>query len=253
MAIRRSTAVRRAGFARAQAVAKRLGIGLKEARRASGLTQGQLGDRAGVSQSEVARLESGRGWNAGVDTWAACAAAAGTQLAGFLERAPGAELPRDIEHLRRQDLVIRESAPGAWQPLPEALIPDGTPYPRSIDVHLTRKRRREIAVVEIWDLITDGGAAMRGLEGKVQAIRARMGPGWNVQGLLVVRGTRRNRDLIRGLAPLFAARYPASSDAWLRALRDPDAPLPAAGGLAWTDVHGDRLLAARPRPASCSP
>ena len=52
---------------------------------------------------------------------------------------------------------------------------------------------------------------------------------------------------MRSLAPLFAARYPASSDAWLRALRDPDAPLPPAGGFAWTDVAGTRLIAARPR------
>ena len=88
---------------------------------------------------------------------------------------------------------------------------------------------------------------MRGLEGKVQTVRERLGPAWNVQGLLLVRGTRRNRDLVGDLAPLFAARYPASSDAWLRALRNPEAPLPTEGGLAWTDVAGTRLIAARLR------
>jgi transcriptional regulator with XRE-family HTH domain len=240
----------RVGVARSHAVAKRLGIGLRDARLAAGLTQRELGMRAGVSQPEVSRLEAGHGWDAGIDTWAACAAGAGTQLAAFLERVPGADLPRDIEHLRRQNLVVREAAPGGWHPLPEALLPDGTAHPRSIDIHLVRERRREAAVVEIWDLILDGGAAIRGLEIKVATIRARLGPGWNVQGLLLVRGTRRNRDLIRGLAHLFAARYPASSDAWLRALRDPDAPLPTDGGLAWTDVGGTRLLAARIRPRS---
>jgi transcriptional regulator with XRE-family HTH domain len=234
---RRASPSRRAGIERAHGVAKRLGIGLREARLAVGLTQARLGDRAGVSQSQVARLEGGRGWNASIETWAACAAATGTQLAAFLERAPGADLPRDMEHLRRQNLVVRESRPGGWMPLPEALLPDGTPHPRSIDVHLTRERRREIAVVEVWDLILDGGAAMRGLEGKVQTLRQRMGPAWNVQGLLLVRGTRRNRALVRELAPLFAARYPASSDAWLGALRNPDVPLPHDGAMAWTDVR----------------
>jgi transcriptional regulator with XRE-family HTH domain len=235
----------RSGSERSRVVAKRLGIGLKDARLVAGLTQRQLADRAGVSQPEIARLEAGDGRGTGVETWARCAAAAGTQLAAFLEAAPGASLPRDIEHLRRQNLVIRMSAPGGWHPLPEDLIPDGTRHPRSIDVNLVRAVRRECAVVEIWDLILDGGGAMRGLEGKVLAVRERLGSGWNVQGLLLVRGTQRNRRLIRELAPLFAARYPASSAAWLRALADLEAPLPAAGALAWTDVAGARLMAAR--------
>jgi transcriptional regulator with XRE-family HTH domain len=234
-------------MARAQKVAKRLGVSLRDARQAAGLTQRQLADRAGVSQPEIVRLEAGDGWDTGIDTWAACAAGTGTQVAAFLERMPGADLPRDIEHLRRQNLVIRESAPGGWHPLPEALLPDGTLHPRSIDVHLTREPRREVAVVEIWDLILDGGAAMRGLEGKVQTLRERLGQPWNVQGLLLVRGTRRNRDLVRELVPLFAARYPASSEAWLRAFRDPETPLPSAGGLAWTDVKGDTLIPSRLR------
>lgn len=238
----------RVGTARAQVVAKRLGVGLKDSRLAAGLTQRQLGDRAGVSQPQIARMEAGHGWDAGIDTWAVCAAGTGTQVAAFLERMPGANLPRDMEHLRRQNLVVRESAAGGWHPLPEALLPDGTTHPRSIDVHLTRERRREVAVIEVWDFIADGGAAMRGLEGKIQAVRERLGPAWNVQGLFLVRGTRRNRDLVRRLAPLFAARYPASSDAWLRALRDASAPLPSGGGFAWTDVKGDRLIASRLRP-----
>jgi len=204
-----------------------------------------------VSQPLIAKLESGGGWNTGLDTWCAAAAAVGQQVAGFLERMPGADLPRDIQHLRRQALVIRESAPGGWHALPEALLPDGTSHPRSIDVHLTRDARREVAIVEVWDLVADGGAAMRGLEAKVQAVRERMGPDWNVQGLLLVRGTRRNRALVRELRHLFAARYPAPSEAWLRALRDRAAPLPRGGGFAWTDVSGEELLAARlgpPRP-----
>ena len=231
--------------ARATYLARRLGTGLREARLAAGATQGGLGATVGLSQQEISRLELGRGMDAGLDTWAACAASVGLQLAAFLERAPGADQPRDIEHLRRQNLVIRESTPGGWDPLPEDLLPDGTPHPRSIDVHLVRARRREAAIVEIWDLILDGGAAMRGLEGKVATVRERLGADWNVQGLLLVRGTQRNRRLVAELRPLFSARYPASSDAWLRAFAHPEARLPNAGALAWTDVPGTRLIAAR--------
>jgi hypothetical protein len=59
--------------------------------------------------------------------------------------------------------------------------------------------------------------------------------------------------LIGGLAALFAARYPASSSAWLRALTAEDAPMPAAAGLAWTDLPGERLFAARLGPGGRRP
>ncbi len=124
------------------------------------------------------------------------------------------------------------------------MIVDGH-RPRSIDVLLTRDQRGEIAVVEIWDLILDGGAAMRGLEAKVLATRERWPSGWRVEGLFVAPGTRRNRALVRELAPLFAARYPASSAAWISALGHPDRPMPADPGFAWTSARGDRLAAAR--------
>jgi hypothetical protein len=121
------------------------------------------------------------------------------------------------------------------------------PRPRSIDVLLTRRARHEAAVVEVWDLLLDGGAAIRGLEAKVRATRDRLGAGWTVQGVLVVRGTRRNRGLVLELRALFAARYPAPSTAWLAAFNDPATPMPDADGLAWTDVKGTRLIAARLR------
>jgi len=242
---RRSTRERRAGLGRAGYLARRLAVALRDRRRGLRLTQRQVAERAGVSQREVSRLELGQGANTNVDTWAAVGATLGLQLAAYFERAPGASQPDDLEHLRRQDLVIRTAAPGGWTADPEALLPDDGRYPRSIDVLLRRAASREAGVVEVWDLITDGGAAMRGLEVKVRATRDRLGPTWRVQGLLVVRGTQRNRRLIGDLRALFAARYPASSTAWLRAFRDPLAPLPDGDALCWTDVAGTRLIAAR--------
>lgn len=239
------TQAQRAGRERAAYLERRLGIALKEHRLAASLTQQQVGGRAGVSQREISRLETGGGANASLETWATCAAGVGLQLAAFLELAAGADLPRDMEHLRRQNLVIVTAAPGGWGANPEWLLPGDGPRPRSIDVLLTRAIRREAAVVEIWDLILDGGHAMRSLEAKVHAVRERLGEGWEVQGLLVVRATHRNRGLIRELGALFAARYPASSQAWLRALADPTRPMPTASGVAWTDVRGERLFAAR--------
>ena len=85
---------------------------------------------------------------------------------------------------------------------------------------------------------------MRGLEAKVLATRRRLGPDWHVGPARRPR-THRNRALVATLRALFAARYQASAHAWLRALTDASAPLPAGSALAWTDVKGDRLIAAR--------
>ena len=235
---------------RSKYVARRLGIGLRDGRITAGLLQREVASRAGVSQPEIAKLEGGHGTDTGIDTWAACGAAVGLQLAAFFEATPGADLPRDIEHLKRQNLVIATAAAGGWRAEPEAALLGDGPRPRSIDVLLTRAARHEAAVVEIWDLLLDGGAAMRGLETKVLATTGRLGQDWHVEGLLLVRGTQRNRGLVGSLAALFAARYPASSHAWLRALREGDAALPQAAGLAWTDVKGERLLPARLRAAA---
>ena len=182
-----------------------------------------------------------------MDTLAACAAAVETQLAAFIEARPGADLPRDIEHLRRQALVVERSRSGGWIATPEATVSGYSLRPRSIDVLLQRATCMEVAVVEIWDLILDGGAVMRGLGAKVAATRTRFGSDWRVEGLLVVRGTHRNRRLVRELSGLFAARYPASSRAWLSALANPERRMPHAAGFTWTDVRGTRLLPARLR------
>src|SRR4051795_1987484 len=231
----RSTKVVGIGRERATYLARRLATAVKERRRAKHLSQRQLAELVGLSQPEIHRLEAGRGANAGLDTWAAVAAALEMQLAAFVEQVPGASQPQDIEHLKRQDLVIRTAAAGGWHAEPEAMLADDGRYARSIDVLLTRSRRREAAVVEVWDLITDGGAAMRGLEAKVRSTRERLAAGWRVQGLLVVRGTQRNRDLVASLRAVFATRFPASSFGWLRALQDPTVAMPDTDGFAWTD------------------
>ena len=241
---RRAGAAARRGHARAEAVARRTGIGLKEARLAQGLRQADVANAAGITQPYYSRIERGLELGAALETLCACAAALNVQLAAFVEAMPGASLPRDIEHLRRQNMIVSTSAAGGWTAIPEAAV-DGGRWSRSIDVLLGRASRREAAVVEIWDLLLDGGEAMRGLESKVQALRGRLGANWRVQGLLVVRGTHRNRALVRELGPLFAARYPASSAEWLKALSDPTTSMPSASGFAWTDIDGTRLVAAR--------
>jgi hypothetical protein len=200
-----------------------------------------------VSQPFWSRLEHGATTAVSLETLSSCGAAVGLQLAAFLENAPSADQPRDLEHLRRQSLVVGIAAAGGWTAMPEANLADAGPWSRSIDVLLGRAARREAAVVEIWDLLLDGGQAMRGLDTKAGALRDQLGERWRVRGLLVVRGTARNRRLVQELEPLFAAKYPAPSQAWIRALAERDVAMPDGDGLAWTDVAGTRLVAARLR------
>jgi hypothetical protein len=241
----RRTDLQLAAADRAAYLAKRLAMAVKDRRLRTGLTQAATAHRAGISQRQVSRLESVNAVNADLAMWAVVGAAVGLELAAFFDAASGADLPWDFQHLTGQNLVIVTARPGGWSGTPESAVPDDVPRPRSIDVRLTRTARREVAVVEIWDLILDGGEAMRGLEAKVVAVQRALPDGWRAQGLLVVRGTKRNRNLVTRLAAVFAARYPASSAGWLRALRSPGTPMPDGPGFVWTDVRGERLVAAR--------
>jgi len=242
---RRAGPARVAGRKRGRYLAQRIGIGLKESRQAMRLTQAQAADRAGMSQGFWSLLERGESATASLETLAACAAAVDTQLAAFVEAAPGADLPRDMEHLRRQQLITVIAKAGGWVARPERAIDPMARRSRSIDVELQRVVRGEIAVVEIVDLLADGGEAMRGLADKVAAVRRDAGTDSTVAGLLILRSTSRNRVVVREFADLFAGRFPASSSAWIAALRDPAHPMPNADGLAWSSVDGSRLVAAR--------
>jgi len=112
--LRRAGTARRAARDRAPYVLRRAGAMLRDARLALGLRQSDAAERAGVSQSFWSRIERGVTTAVSVETLAACGAAVGLQLAAFFERAPGASLPRDIEHLRRQSLLVGITAIGGW-------------------------------------------------------------------------------------------------------------------------------------------
>ncbi len=207
------------------------------------MTQAQVGAHAALSQTLISDLELGRGTSTTIETWGMVAAAVGEQLVGFLERAPGADLPRDIEHLRRQSALIAFAAPGGWRALPELRLDQDARWSRSIDVALVRLATAEAVVVEVWNWFEDVGGALRGLDGKVAALRNHLDPSveWTIRGVFIVRDTRRNRKLMTELGPIFAARFPGNARAWLKALADPAQRLPEGDGLLWSDSRGTRL------------
>ena len=119
---RRATHSRMQARARAKYLAERIGRSLLDARTGAGLLQREVAERAGISQSFYSRIELGRGSHASLETLAACAFACDAQLAAFVEALPGASLPRDIEHVRRQQAVIALAARGGWGAMPERPI-----------------------------------------------------------------------------------------------------------------------------------
>ena len=241
---RRAGAARLAGRERSRYLARRIGIGLRESRIALRLTQGDAADRAGVSQQHWSALERGLGMATTLETHAACAAAVDLQLAAFLEGRPGADVPRDLAHLRGQAMIVQVASAGGWCAAVERPIDPYAARSRSIDVELRRESRHEEAIVELVDLVADAGHDMRGLSDKVAAVR-RERPSDRIAGLLGVRATRRNRELVAEIAPLVDARFPGSSAAWLAALRDRTVPMPHEDGFVWARVDGSGLFARR--------
>ena len=84
---KRAGSARVFGRRRASYLADRLGTALRTARKRLGLTQAQVGERAGLSQTFVSQAERQQGQDASIETWAALAAAVGHQLAAFIELA----------------------------------------------------------------------------------------------------------------------------------------------------------------------
>ena len=146
---KRAGRARLVGRRRASAIASRLGGALRASRLVAGLTQAQVGADAGVSQGWVSEAELGEGASGSIEAWASLAAATGMQMAAFLEAAPGATPPRDLQHIRRQQSVVARGVKGGWTATPEYAVDTGNGAQRFIDVFLDRQVTREALVVEI--------------------------------------------------------------------------------------------------------
>jgi transcriptional regulator with XRE-family HTH domain len=231
-----------------------IGRGLRDSRLRRGLTQRAAAQRAGVSRSTVQRVEAGQSENVTIDTLQRAALAVGRPLRIELAQDPQRE-PVDAGHLGVQELVARLGSSVGHAVLPE--MPAGRAGTwRSTDVALRNDLRRWFLIVECWNTIGDIGAAWRGTSRKIDDGEAYAAGRWGehphvVSACWVVRATARNRALVARYPALFAARFPGSSRASVRALTTGTEP-PRGAGLAWCDPAATRLYAwrrpeARPR------
>jgi transcriptional regulator with XRE-family HTH domain len=237
-----------------------LGRALRDARRHAGVRQADVGAASALAQTTISRMERGTASSVSLRSWVRAAGCVGTDLKAYLAGATSTDRPRDAVHLRTQELVASVALGGGWKSIPEVAIDDAARGSRWLDLWLERQlgtRPVEVIANEIQDWFDDVGARFRDWDRRVERVRQLAlatrtieGPEGlllpRVSGLWVIRSTRRNRDVVREHANLFRARFPASSDVWLAALRG-SAPMPDEHGILWASVDGTRLFA-RHRP-----
>lgn len=222
---------------RAERLGAILGKALAGGRDRSQQRQADVADTAGLSPSCWSDLERGKGARMSLRVWMRAADAVGSDLRAYLEHLPGTDRPRDAMHLRIQELVASIASGGAWRIGPEQTV-GGIGF---ADMLLARRDAR--ALVEIWTWLADVGDAFRTWQRKLDAFAATSAT--RPAGCWVLRATRRNRELVATHRTVFAARFPGSGRAWLRALANPSAEPPHEPALLWVTVRGDRLFAAR--------
>ena len=228
-----------------------LGARVRSARVRRHLTQAQLGNRVGLGRATVSALERGFGGGHTLDTWQRLAMALDIPLRVELARDVLA-VPDDDGHLRIQELLLRLGRAAGYTGSFELPTRPLDPA-RSADVCLIDRPQRRLLINECWNTFGDIGASARSTNRKLaeaQALAvsifgeepAYVGCCW------VVRDTRRNRALVARYPEVFRARFPGSSDAWVRALTTGSLP-PPEPGLVWCDVDATRLFPWRPRRA----
>jgi len=197
----------------------------------------------------VSLLERGRGGGLSLDTWQRIAILIGRPLRVELPRDPNEE-PVDAGHLAIQELVLRTARAAGYARRFELATRPSDPV-RSSDVGLINAVTRWLLLVECINTLGNLGESVRSSERKraeAEAFAVTLaiddGPPFSVATCWVMRDLERNRRLVRRYPEIFAARFPGSSLAWLRALSR-GTPPPTLPGLVWCDASATRLFAVR--------
>lgn len=211
------------------------------------MAQARLADAVGVSRGRLADLEAGKD-SAGTppEVWFALAQAIRRFLKFELGRDPMQELA-DAGHLDIQEMLLKLTA-SAWSGGFELATKPSDPG-RSIDVPLVDHGRRRLVIAECWNTFGNLNQAVRSSDRKVpeatQLMLARTGQAYEIGLVWIVRDTKANRALVTRYEHIFKRRFPGSSAAWVTALIQPGAPVPAEPGLVWCDIRATRLFARR--------
>jgi transcriptional regulator with XRE-family HTH domain len=230
-----------------------LGQSVRAGRKRLRLSQAALAGRVAVHQSQVSRIESGKGSGAALDLWIRIGIALGQPLAVSFSRPFGeSRQPIDAGHLEMQEGLMklaRTTGRTATFELPTRPVDPS----RSIDVCVRDARARVLIIEEAWNTFGDLGAAIRAIHRKTAeaedlAATIDDGPPYRVAVVWVVRESAANRSIVNRYPEIVRSAFPGSSRAWARALTSGDPP-PLATGFVWFDSATGRIHASR-RPTS---
>jgi transcriptional regulator with XRE-family HTH domain len=237
------------GRQRARAAANSLGDEIRASRLRRNLTQLSLAAKTGVSRSQIAKVETGRGHGVRAAEWFALADALGRFLRFEFARDP-LEAPADAGHLDIQQLVLRTAQQAGFDD--RRVEMPGRTGNRWTDVAIVQRSARVLVLIECVNTFGDVGAGFRSGDRKLADARdlavalAGDGTPFEVGSCWVVRDSARNRELVARYRQLFESRFPGSSIGWVLSLTKGE-PLPTEPGLVWCDSRATRLFAWRRR------
>jgi transcriptional regulator with XRE-family HTH domain len=209
----------------------RFGVVVRMRRIRKGWRQQDLAEAAGVTRTDVSRVERGR-----IDRlafWKVKAVAAPLEIGvELLAKSCGAELDRLVSsrHSAMAELVLRWLAGLMWAARPEVSF---SVYGERgvVDIVAWNAERRVLLIIELKTEIVDVGELAATLDRKARLahrIAATLGLGWKpeVTGVcLLVAGTMTNRRAVRAHGATFGALLPDDGRSVLRWLKDPSWPL----------------------------
>ena len=181
---------------------------LRDARLGAGRTQTDIAKAAGISSSELSRIELGRPVALQFETIAIIGALVGLDVS--IRSYPGDHLLRDEAQLRLLR-ALRERLGPAWAWRHEVPVAPGDQ--RAWDAVGRHRRTGILVAVEAETRIRDAQALLRRMNAKREAADSpRM--------LLVVADTRHDRAALRAALDGFATEFPVGTRSSLRALTD---------------------------------
>jgi len=211
------------------------------------MTQEQVGDRVGVKRARIGELERGKGASAPLALWVRLGKAVDRPFAASFSR-DLREVPEPVDagHLAAQELVLRfarRAGRSAEFELPTR--PSGSPG--VVDVAIRDDMQRVLILVEIWNRLTDLGAASRSTSRKVVDVEGAILPaGFSLASCWLLVDNAANRVIVRRFPEIVRARFPGSSRDWVRALVDGSEP-PNGPGIAWVDPRSGTITELRLR------
>jgi transcriptional regulator with XRE-family HTH domain len=238
--------------------AVRLGLSIRALRRRPNWTQNQLGQRVGMSASEISRIERGAAYRVPIRTLERILEGLGARLyVRVLWR--GEELDRllDRDHALVVERMLALLALHGWTTIPEATFQVGGER-GSIDILAWHEATGTLLAIEVKSVVPDVQATVGGLDRK-----ARIAPtlarerGWAVRSigrLLVLPDDRTARRRIEAFGATFDRALPARTAEIKRWLARPSGSL--AGVLFLSDVpvkHARQRVRPRRGPTTHEP